>query len=121
MNIVLLALPWIARIICIVFVLVISLFELGELFSTRLGFWKTLLGLSIMIVPIGILILSWRWPWVGGVAFILLGIAYFWTSETPTTIIYIPILLIAGLFLANWFLRELITKARDSYWNEMGW
>jgi hypothetical protein len=121
MNMLLLALPWIPRIIFIVFVLVISLFELGELFTTHPGFWESLLGILVLLIAIGILILSWRWPWIGGVIFVLLGIAYFWAQETPDAIIYVPVLLIAGMFLASWFLRKQINKARESYWNEMGW
>jgi hypothetical protein len=120
MNMVLLVLPWIPRVIFIVFVLVISLFELGELFSTHPGFWKSLLGLLIILVPIGILILSWKWPWIGGVTFFLLGIAYFINLETYHAIIYIPIYLIAAFFFLHWLLRKQIDKARDNYWNEIG-
>jgi len=117
----LLFLNWIPRILCILFAIGISLFAL-DAFENNEGFWKTLLALLIHLIPafivIAVLALSWRWPWVGGVSYVLLGIAYLiWSSRSGrgSAIIYIPLFSIGILFLINWFLRKKIEEAKEAY------
>ena len=120
----LLLLNWAPRILGILFAIFISLFAF-DVFGQGTGFWKTLLALLIHLIPtfllIIILILSWKRPWIGGIFFILLGIAYIiWSSQSGrgSQIIYIPLFLVGILFLTSWFFRKEIKKAQDAYWGE---
>jgi len=117
----LLFIKWIPRILCIIFAIGISLFAL-DAFDNDEGFWKTLLALLIHLIPtlivIAVLVLSWRWPWVGGISYISLGIAYLiWASKSGrgSEIIYIPLFSIGILFLINWFLRKKIEEVQEAY------
>jgi len=117
----LLFLNWIPRILCILFAIGISLFAL-DAFENDEGFWKTLLALLIHLIPtfivITVLVLSWRWPWVGGVIYVLLGISYLiWSSRSGrgSSIISIPLFSIGILFIINWFLRKKIEEAKEAY------
>jgi hypothetical protein len=120
----LLLLNWAPRILGILFAIFISLFTF-DVFGQGTGFWKTLLALLIHLIPtfllIIILILSWKRPWISGIFFILLGIAYIiWSSQSGrgSQIIYIPLFLVGILFLTSWFFRKEIKKAQDAYWGE---
>jgi hypothetical protein len=88
-----------------------------------LSFWKTILALLIHLVPtfliIIILIFSWKLPWVEGICFTLLGIAYLiWSSQSGrgSEAIYIPLFLVAFFSLATWFLRNKIKEAQAAFW-----
>lgn len=120
----LLFLNWIPRILGILFAILISFFAF-DVFGQGAGFLKTLLALLMHLVPtfllVIILILSWKKPWIGGILFILLGIAYLiWASQSGrgSQIIYIPLFLVGILFLSSWFLRKDIKKAQDAYRGE---
>ena len=118
----LLILLWAPRILCILFAIFISFFAF-DVFDQGTGFWKTLLALLIHLIPtfliIFILILSWKRTWIGGISYILIGVAYIiWSSQTNrgSQIIYIPLLLVGILFLTSWFLRKKIKEAQAAYW-----
>jgi len=118
----LLILLWAPRILCILFAIFISFFAF-DVFDQGTGFWKTLLALLIHLIPtfliIIILILSWKRTWIGGISYILIGIAYIiWSSQTGrgSQIIYIPLFLVGILFLTSWFLRKKIKEAQAAYW-----
>lgn len=117
----LLFLNWIPRILCIIFAAFSSLFAM-DVFVNESGFWKTLLNLLMHLIPtflvITILVFSWKRPWIGGITYILLGIAYIiWSSQTDrgSHIIDIPLFSIGIIFLINWFLRKEIKKAQEAY------
>jgi hypothetical protein len=113
-----LVLLWIPRIICILFIGSISLFAC-DAFGHDIGFWKTLLALLAHLIPtflmIFILYLSWKWAWIGGIVFILAGIAYIVWKGVEYPIIFIPLFLVGILFLLSWFFRKKIEEARASY------
>jgi len=120
----LLFLHWISRILGILFALLISFFAF-DAFGHGTGFWKTLLAFLMHLVPtfliIFILILSWKKAWIGGLSFILLGIAYIiWASQSGrgSQIVYIPLFLTGILFLGSWFFRKSIKEAQDAYQGE---
>ena len=101
---------WIPRVLCILFALFLSLFAL-DVFSEDSGFWEQILGLLIHLVPVYVvvilLIVAWRWEWVGAVAFIGLALFYLsqaWGQEHWSAIVGIsgPLTLIGVLFLLNW-------------------
>jgi hypothetical protein len=96
-----------------------------DVFGQNAGFWKTFLALVVHLIPtfliIIILILSWKWSWIGGISFILLGIAYIiWSSQTGrgSQIIYIPLFVAGIFFLISWFIRKEIKQAQAIYRGE---
>ncbi len=70
---------WTPRIVSIIFICFVALFSL-DIFDMKLDFWGTVLGLLMHNIPtlilIAVLIIAWKYEWVGGVAFILAGILY---------------------------------------------
>ena len=115
----LLFLHWTPRILTLLFILVISMLSF-DVFGQSIGFWKTLLQLLMHLVPaflvILILVLSWRWAWIGGIVYILLGIAFLIWQDSPSAIIYIPLFIMGGLFVFSWFMRKDIKRAQEAYW-----
>lgn len=110
---------WIPRILSIVFILFLSMFGL-DVFENNFGFWRTMLGLFMHLIPSMILIItliiSWKYEWVGGTVFICAGLLYIFLSfraEIPwylalswSSIIAIPAITIGILFFANWRLKD---------------
>lgn len=96
----------------------LSVFAL-DVFSEGLGFWKTLLALTIHLIPsfvlIAALLLAWRWEWIGTVLYAAAGLLYVVMvlhRPLPTTIklnwiVFIagPAFLVAALFLVDWLKR----------------
>ena len=70
---------WTPRILSIIFIIFLALMSL-DVFSLNLSFWQTLGALFIHNIPVFILLIvlliAWKYEWVGGIAFILAGIAY---------------------------------------------
>ena len=104
---------WTPRILCILFAAFLSLFAL-DVFGEGYGFWRTILALLIHLAPVGmlvlILVISWRWEWVGGVVFPVLGVLYIvsvWGRFPWAVFVTIsgPLFLLGILFLANWRYR----------------
>jgi hypothetical protein len=97
--------------LCIAFALFLSLFAL-DVFNEGLGLWKTILALSIHLIPtafiVVVLALSWRWEWVGGGLFIAAGILYLtrmWHHPSAVAGISGPLFLVGALFLLGWLKR----------------
>jgi len=70
---------WTPRIVSIFFILFLMMFSL-DVFGTGLSFWQTIIGLLMHNFPAfiltAVLIVSWKYEIVGGIAFILAGILY---------------------------------------------
>ncbi len=70
---------WIPRVLGIAFAVFISIFAL-DVFGEGSGFWITLVALLIHLVPtyliVAAIIISWKWPKVGGWIWIALGLLY---------------------------------------------
>lgn len=109
---------WTPRILSIVFILFLMLFSL-DVFELKLGFWGTVLGLLIHNIPafilLAVLIISWKYEIVGGIAFILAGLAYiFLTLRKPFEWYYLSWIVqisgiaffIGALFLVGGFRRK---------------
>jgi hypothetical protein len=104
---------WTPRILGILFILFLSLFAL-DIFDMHLGFWGTIVGLFMHLIPSIALaiavVLAWRWEWVGAALFIGWAIFYVSTMHGFPWSVYA---LIAGipfvvgvLFLAGWIYRK---------------
>jgi hypothetical protein len=123
------ALFWAPRALSIAFIGFLSLFAL-DVFGGGYGFWKTLLALTMHLIPtfvlIAALVLAWRWEWIGATIYAAAGMLYvilvlLWPPRPiPPAVKLVWILTIAGpafviaaLFLANWMKRgELRNIAR---------
>ncbi len=111
---------WTPRILCILFAAFLSLFAL-DVFGEGHSFWNTILALLIHLAPVGglilILLISWRWGWVGGIVFPALGVFYIvWAWRRFPWPVYAiiagPLFLLGILFWINWVYRaELKAKA----------
>jgi len=104
---------WIPRILTILFAGFISLFAM-DVFQEGRGLWETIGELLIHLIPtfilIALLLMSWKWEWIVGSVFIILGLAYMIMNfDYKQWIIAIsgPMLLIGILYLLDWNRRNL--------------
>lgn len=103
---------WTPRLLTILFAVFISLFAM-DAFVEGGDFLKILGDFMIHLIPtasiVMILVLSWKREWIGGIVFLLLGIAYaVFAIRHPQWILFIsgPMFLISILFLIGWFRRN---------------
>lgn len=115
---------WTPRILSILFIAFLALFSL-DIFAMNLNFWQTVLGLIMHNIPafvlLVILIISWKYEWVGGIIYTLAGILYVvltaksqleWQIVLSWSLtIAGPTFLIGILFFINWFLKKKKTPA----------
>lgn len=110
---------WTPRVLGILFVLFISLFAL-DIFEMGLGFWGTIVGLFMHLLPsiaLAIAIaLAWKWEWVGALGFLGWAVWYLFAFlqngfgwGTYLLIAGIPVL-IGLLFLVSWIWRKQIRE-----------
>jgi hypothetical protein len=67
-----------------------------------------LIHLIPTFILIALLVVSWKWEWIGGIAFIVLGIFYIvWAWGRFQLSVYFliagPLFIIGILFFLNWF------------------
>jgi len=71
---------WIPRIICILAILLVSMFAF-DVFSPDLTIWQQILALLIHLIPsfilIAILIVAWKWEKIGGIILTVTGVILF--------------------------------------------
>jgi hypothetical protein len=110
---------WTPRILSIVFVIFLALMSLDVL-GMKLGFWQTLDGLFMHNIPtlvlLAVLMISWKYEIVGGVAFILAGLLYIfitfrnvdnWGMALAWSVqIAGAVFAIGGFFIVNWIKKK---------------
>ncbi|MEY2818713.1 MAG: hypothetical protein RL275_2176 [Chloroflexota bacterium] len=112
---------WTPRISGILFILFISLFAL-DIFDAQLGFWGTIVGLFMHLIPSMLLaiavFIAWKREWFGALLFIGWAV---WYVSFMRGFDWIAYLLIAGLpaligllFLVGWIFRKQIRAEQDS-------
>jgi hypothetical protein len=116
---------WLPRALSIAFIAFLSLFSL-DVFDGQHGFWETLLGLTIHLIPvfalIVVLVLAWRWEWIGALLFAAAGAAYVLqlvgrpNPPLPMKLVWGlaiagPAFVVAGLFLVGWLKRGHVRAA----------
>ncbi len=107
---------WAPRVASILFIIFLSLFSL-DVISPELSLSQIFLGLLIHNIPVFVLIIvliiSWKYEIVGGIAYIAAGLLYigmtFIQAEIPWYIalswsmtIALPAIIIGVLFMINW-------------------
>jgi hypothetical protein len=109
---------WLPRIICVLAILFVSLFAL-DAFDSNLTIWQQLGTFAIHLIPSFILVIflviAWKWEMVGGIIFLVLGIAlspiifmknYNMNNSIGMSLVIIltitiPFIIVGGLFIAN--------------------
>ena len=70
---------WLPRVICILAILFISMFAL-DAFAPGLTFWQQIGGFLLHLIPsyimIALLVIAWKWEYVGGIIFTILGFGF---------------------------------------------
>jgi hypothetical protein len=70
---------WSPRVICILAILLVSIFAF-DVFSPTLTVWQQVLALLMQLIPsfilLGILIVAWKWEKIGGIILTILGIIF---------------------------------------------
>ena len=110
---------WAPRILSIIFILFLALMSL-DVISSELNFWQIVVGLLMHNIPalvlLVVLLISWKYEIVGGITFILAGMAYIviilmnalknqfewymlsWSIQVAGMAFFIGILFIVGWF-----------------------
>ena len=109
---------WTPRILSILFLCFLAIFSL-DVFEPGLSAGQIALGLFMHNIPVLILLvvllIAWKYEIVGGIAFILAGLAYIVSTaiRVPwylviswSMIIAVPAFFIGILFLVNWFRKK---------------
>lgn len=109
---------WTPRILSIIFICFLALMSL-DVFGMGLSFWQTIGALFMHNIPalilLAVLLISWKYEIVGGIAFILSGLLYIillmrnpfewymlsWAIQISGIAFFIGI-----LFFINWFKKR---------------
>lgn len=113
---------WAPRVLTIAFILFLGIFAL-DVFGQGYSFFQTLLALAMHLVPnailLVILLVAWRWEWVG--ATLYAGLAIFYLAETWDLFHWSAYAVISGglsvlalLFLLNWVFHDQVRRAATS-------
>jgi hypothetical protein len=112
------ALFWTPRILAIAFILFLGLFAL-DVFGEGYSFGELVVAFLMHLVPnfilLAILLVAWRYEWVGSILFVGLGLFYLiWTQGRFPLVTYVaisgPLFLTGALFFLNWFYRGELGK-----------
>ena len=114
---------WLPRIICILAILFISLFAV-DAFKPGLTIWQQLGAFVIHLIPsfvlLAFLIIAWNREYIGGILFIIIGVAAspwvfthnyemnhsVWLSLGIIMVITIPFVIVGVLFIMSHFLKK---------------
>ena len=111
---------WSPRILSIFFALFTSIFAFDVLDGNS-TFTETLFALTMHLIPtmaiVLVLIIAWKWEWVGGVVFLVFAVLYIiFTWGMFPLLVYIlisgPMALISNLFFLNWIYRTEIRSKK---------
>jgi len=110
---------WLPRVICILAILFISMFAL-DAFAPGLTIWQQIGGFLLHLIPsyimIALLVIAWKWEYVGGIIFTILGFGFSVSvfllnynrnhfsalqSLVNTVIVAIPFVLVGILFIVS--------------------
>lgn len=116
-------LHWTPRIICILAIIFISLFALDS-FNPELTIWQQIGAFIMHLIPsfvlIAFLIIAWKWEFIGGIIFALIGLGFspfifmhnfkmndsVLYSLNTVMIINLPFVIVGVLFILNHFKKR---------------
>ena len=114
---------WLPRIICILAILFVSLFA-ADAFAPGLTIWQQISAFIMHLIPsfvlVAFLIVAWKWEYVGGIIFIIIGLGLsplvfihnykmnhsIWMSLWIILLITIPFVIVGILFVVSHFLKK---------------
>ncbi len=114
---------WMPRIICILAILFVSMFA-ADAFGPGLTVWQQISGFLIHLIPsfilLAILVIAWKWEFIGGIIFSVIGIGLspflfihnyrmnesFWMSLGIILMITFPFLIVGILFLVSHYRQK---------------
>ena len=114
---------WLPRIICLLAILFVSLFA-ADAFAPELTIWQQLGAFIIHLIPsfvlLAFLIVAWKWEYVGGLIFLIIGVVLspivfmhnynmnhsVWMSLGIILIITIPFVIVGVLFMVSHSLKK---------------
>lgn len=114
---------WMPRIICILAILFVSMFA-ADAFGPGLTVWQQISGFLIHLIPsfilLAILVIAWKWEFIGGIIFSVIGIGLspflfihnyrmnqsFWMSFGIILMITFPFLIVGILFLVSHYRQK---------------
>jgi hypothetical protein len=115
---------WLPRVLGILFALFVAIFAL-DVFGEGYGFWGTLLALFMHLIPVYLLsaalAIAWRWERAGALFFVALTLLYLVIGSGGAPLqeklaflwpVAVPPLVIALLFLLDWFYRVSSDRTR---------
>jgi hypothetical protein len=114
-NILLFLIKWTPRVLSI-FLIIFSLLISYDFLKQEPNFWRKLFALLMHFIPtisvIVLLILSWKWPWIGALSFITLGFIYliWYSPRSHSHYLDLSLFLIGTLFFLDWYLKKKFTK-----------
>ena len=109
---------WLPRIICILAILFVSMFAL-DAFDSELTIWQQIGDFLMHLIPsfvlIILLIIAWKWEFIGGIIFTLIGLGLspfifmhnykmnhsVWMSLMTILIITMPFVIVGILFIVS--------------------
>ena len=106
-------LVWAPRVLGIGACMFIGLFAL-DAFTENSSRWSAAGSFAMHLVPalllLALVVLAWRWEWVGGVGFISLAIVYATIARSRLDWVLViagPLFVVGALFLWSWRVRQL--------------
>jgi len=114
---------WTPRVMCILAILFISVFAL-DAFQPNMSIWKQIGDFLLHLIPsfilLAFLILAWKREFIGGVIFLIIGIAFtpivfkhnfamnnsFYMSLGIVAAITFPFIVVGILFILSFFLKK---------------
>jgi len=110
---------WLPRIICILAILFVSMFAL-DAFEPELTIWQQIGAFLMHLIPsfilLALLIVSWKWEFIGGIIFTLIGLGFspfifvhnykmnqsVWMSLGVILVITFPFIIVGILFIVSY-------------------
>ena len=109
---------WTPRAICILAILLVSIFA-WDAFDSNLTIWQQIVGFLIHLVPsfvlLGLLLVAWKYEYVGGIILVIIGLILsfivfrmnfrmnhsVWMSIGIITAITLPFVIAGALFMIH--------------------
>ena len=105
-------LQWSPRILAVLVCLFLGLFSL-DAFEGEKTFPQTIVDFAIHLTPVlillGVVVVAWRWEWVGALVFTGVALVYAYAARTHVSWIPIiagPLLMVGILFFWSWISRR---------------